>query len=269
VTGAPTGTDAGRRFVFDDGAAYELMMGRWSALVAGPFLGWLALPEGLEWLDDGCGDGSFTDRLVALQAPSSVVGVDPEPAQLAFARRRACAASVRYLEGDAQALPLPDDSVDAAVMALVLFFLPEPARGLRELVRVVRPGGTIAAYHWDIAGGGMPLQPVVDALRAEGYASHPPPSAWAATLQASEALWRGAGLVDVETRRFEVRRVFDGFDAYWGAALGSPRLRGRVASLPPDALRRLAERVRERLGVAGPGPISLTARANAVKGRRT
>jgi ubiquinone/menaquinone biosynthesis C-methylase UbiE len=83
-----------------------------------------------------------------------VIGVDPSPAQLRFARRRPAAAGVRFVEGDAQALPLPDACVDAAVMALVLFFLPDPLQGVREMVRVVRVGGTIAAYHWDLAGGG-------------------------------------------------------------------------------------------------------------------
>ena len=256
------------RFVFDDGAAYELMMGRWSALVAGPFLDWLALPEGLAWLDDGCGNGSFTESLVLRQRPLSVVGVDPAPAQLEFARQRAGTAGVRFLQGDAQALPLPDASVDAAVMALVLFFLPDPPQGIRELVRVVRPGGTIAAYHWDIAGGGLPLQPVLDAVRAEGYQSQEPPSTWAATLEASEDLWRNAGLVDVRTRQFEVRRDFDSFEDFWRTVHGSPRLGDLFASLSPAALQRLKERVREQLDVASGVPLVLNARANAVKGRK-
>lgn len=256
------------RFVFDDGAAYELMMGRWSALVAGPFLDWLALPEGLAWLDDGCGNGSFTESLVLRQRPWSVVGVDPAPAQLAFARQRAGTAGVRFLQGDAQALPLPDASVDAAVMALVLFFLPDPPQGIRELVRVIRPGGTIAAYHWDIAGGGFPLQPVLDAVRAEGYKSPEPPSTWAATLEASEDLWRNAGLVDVRTQQFEVRRDFDSFEDFWRTVHGSPRLGDLFATLSPAALQRLKERVREQLGVAGGVPLVLNARANAVKGRK-
>ncbi len=256
------------RFVFDDGAAYELMMGRWSALVAGPFLDWLALPEGLAWLDDGCGNGSFTESLVLRQRPLSVVGVDPAPAQLEFARQRAGTAGGRFLQGDAQALPLPDASVDAAVMALVLFFLPDPPQGIRELVRVVRPGGTIAAYHWDIAGGGLPLQPVLDAVRAEGYQSQEPPSTWAATLEASEDLWRNAGLVDVRTRQFEVRRDFDSFEDFWRTVHGSPRLGDLFASLSPAALQRLKERVREQLDVASGVPLVLNARANAVKGRK-
>jgi SAM-dependent methyltransferase len=254
------------RFAFDDGAAYGLTMGRWSALVAEPFLDWLALPEGLDWLDDGCGDGSFTESLILRQKPSSVIGVDPSPSQLEFARQRSGTAGTRFLQGDAQALRLSDASVDAAVMALVLFFLPDPAQGVRELVRVTRPGGTIAAYHWDPAGGGVPLRPILDALRAEGYESPGPPSSWAASMDASEALWRNAGLVEVQTRQFEVHRDFDSFEDYWRTAYGSSRLRDLFASISPAVLQRLHERVREQLGAAGGGPIVLKARANAVKG---
>ncbi|MBL8289226.1 MAG: class I SAM-dependent methyltransferase [Rubrivivax sp.] len=265
---APNAAPPSPRFVFDDGAAYEQMMGRWSALVAEPFLAWLALPEGLAWLDDGCGNGAFTEALLVRQRPSSLVGVDPAPAQLAFARQRAGTQGVRFLEGDAQALPLPDACVDAAVMALVLFFLPDPAQGLRELVRVVRSGGTVAAYHWDLAGGGFPLQPILDAVHAEGHESRTPPSTWAAALEASEHLWRAAGLVEVQTRQFEVRRRFDTFEDFWRTAYGSPRLRELFASLSPPALQRLTERVRTQLDPAGREPLVLVARANAVKGRR-
>jgi len=252
--------------VFDDGAAYELMIGRWSALVAQPFLDWLALPHGLAWLDDGCGDGSFTQSLVLHRHPASVVGVDPAPAQLNFARQRVATASVRFMEGDAQALPLPDASVDAAVMALVLFFLPDPPQGVRELVRVVKAGGTIAAYHWDLAGGGFPLQPILDAVHAEGYRSQPPPSAWTATLQASEHLWQNAGLSDVQTRQFEVSRAFESFDEYWRTAHGSPRLRELFATLSSTAMQRLRACARERIGSAEDGPLVLKAKANGVKG---
>lgn len=253
-------------FVFDDGAAYELMIGRWSALVAQPFLEWLELPHGLAWLDDGCGDGSFTRSLVLHQRPASVIGVDPAPAQLSFARQRLASATVRFMEGDAQALPLPDASVDAAVMALVLFFLADPPLGVRELVRVVKVGGTIAAYHWDLAGGGFPLQPILDAIHAEGYRSQPPPSAWTAALQASEHLWQDAGLSDVKTRQFEVSRAFESFDDYWRTAQGSPRLRELFATLSSTTVQRLRACARERLGGAGDRPLVLKARANAVKG---
>lgn len=253
---------------FDDGEAYELMMGRWSALVAEPFLDWLDLPQGLEWLDDGCGNGSFTAVLMARQRPSSVVGVDPSSALLAYARQREGAAEVRFMSGDAQALPMPDACVDAAVMALVLFFLPDPALGLRELVRVTRSGGAIAAYHWDLAGGGFPLQSILDAVRAEGHTPLEPASPWIAALDASAELWDRAGLLDVQTRQFEVRRRFDNFDHFWRSAQGSPRLRELFLSLAPAPLQRVSERVRRELGVAHEGPVVVRARANAIRGHK-
>lgn len=243
-------------------------MGRWSTVVAGPFLDWLALPEGLDWLDDGCGSGSFTEVLVSRQRPLSVVGVDPSPAQLAFARQRIGTARASFVDGDAQALPLADASVDVAVMALVLFFLPEPKQGLQELARVVRSGGTVAAYHWDIEGGGLPLEPIMEAVRAEGHQTHRPPSAWAASLDASQDLWCSAGLVDVQTCQIRARRGFDSFEDFWRTAYGSPRLRDLFNSISPTALQRLRDRVLDGLGAVQGAPLVLEAKANAVRGRR-
>jgi len=81
-------------------------------------------------------------------------------------------------------------------------------------------------------------------------------------------LWRDAGLVEVQTRQFEVSRTFDNFESYWSTAHGSPRLRGLFASLAPVDLQRLSGRVRRQLQVAGDGPLVLKATANAVKGRK-
>ena len=75
------------------------------------------------------------------------------------------------------ALPFPDDRFDAAVMALVIFFVPEPAKGLAEMVRVVRPGGMVAAYAWDMLGGGFPFAPLQAEVRALGITPPQPPSA--------------------------------------------------------------------------------------------
>ena len=127
---------------FEDGAVYEQGMGRWSALAGEIFLDWLAPPAGLRWLDVGCGSGAFTELLVQRCAPSETHGVDPSEAQLVFARSRPGARSVTFQSGDAMALPFPDDRFDSAVMALVIFFVPEPAKGVAEMLRVVRPGGT-------------------------------------------------------------------------------------------------------------------------------
>src|ERR1700677_4562976 len=73
---------------FDDGAAYERYMGKWSQLVGDSFLNWLAPKPGLRWLDVGCGNGAFTELFVAQCAPALVRGIDPSEPQLAYARTR-------------------------------------------------------------------------------------------------------------------------------------------------------------------------------------
>src|SRR4051812_161796 len=151
---------AAQEIQFNDGAAYERMMGVWSRLAGDVFLDWLAPAPGLRWIDVGCGNGAFTELLVTRCAPAEVQGVDPSEAQLAFARGRPAAKLAEFRPGSAMALPFPDDSFDAAVMALVIFFVPDPAKGVAEMARVVRPGGSIAAYAWDMLGGGFPLEAV-------------------------------------------------------------------------------------------------------------
>ncbi|OYU99365.1 MAG: SAM-dependent methyltransferase, partial [Burkholderiales bacterium PBB5] len=174
---------------FDDGASYEHMMGRWSALAGEQFLDWIAVPDGARWLDVGCGNGAFTQRLLERCAPAQVQALDPSPAQLAYARTRLPAgAPVQWLEADALHLPVADASADVAVMALVLFFVPEPAVGVAEMCRAVRPGGTVAAYHWDILGGGFPLADIGAEMQRAVIPPRLPPSVAASTLPASEAL---------------------------------------------------------------------------------
>ena len=126
---------------FDDGAAYERYMGVWSRLAGDAFLDWLDSAPGLRWLDVGCGNGAFTEKLVARCAPGEVHGVDPSEAMIGFARSRPALRGGQFRTGDAMALPYPDHAFDAAVRPLVIFFVPEPAKGGAEMARVVAPGG--------------------------------------------------------------------------------------------------------------------------------
>jgi ubiquinone/menaquinone biosynthesis C-methylase UbiE len=146
---------------FDDGAAYEQMMGAWSRIAGETFLDWLAPRSGLRWVDIGCGNGAFTELIVERCAPAEVQGIDPSEGQLAYARKRSAARVAKFSQGEATALPFSSESFDAAIMALVIFFVPDPAEGVREMVRVVRPGGTVAACAWDIVGGGFPMEPIL------------------------------------------------------------------------------------------------------------
>lgn len=162
---------------FEDGAAYERMMGVWSRSAGEIFLEWLALPVGLRWVDVGCGSGAFSELIVKRAAPAEVQGIDPSEAQLAFARSRPAARVAQFRQGDAMALPFANDTFDAAVMVLVVFFVPEPRKGIAEMARVVRPGGIVASYTWDILNGGFPNEPLMAAMRETGRAPPLPPSA--------------------------------------------------------------------------------------------
>ena len=252
---------------FDDGAAYERYMGTWSQLAGETFLDWLAQRSGLRWLDVGCGNGAFTATIIKQCAPVSVHGIDPSEAQLAFARTRPGMQVAQFRRGDAMAQPFPDDAFDVAVMPLVIFFVPDPARGVAEMARVVCPGGIVTAYAWDLPGGGFPYEALHLEISELGFTVPTPPSADASRIDAMRDLWTGAGLNAVETREITVQRTFADFDDYWTTILGGPSVRPALDNMAPGDIALLKTRMRARLPADAEGHITCSARANAVKGR--
>src|SRR5262249_48675022 len=170
------------------------VMGTWRRAAGEIFLDWLAPSRGLRWIDVGCGSGAFTELLVERCAPMEIEGIDPSEAQLSFARARPVGQIAKFHRGDALALPFSDARFDAAVMALVIFFVLEPAAGVAEMARVVCPGGTVAAYVWDITTGGHPLDPMHNEMIAMGFTPPLPPRCDVTDLEALQRLWRGAAL---------------------------------------------------------------------------
>ena len=214
---------ANRTDAWDSGAAYEAYVGRWSRPVARGFVGWLAVPPGLRWLDVGCGTGALARTVLALAAPREVVGVDPSPAYVAFARERVKDPRARFEVGDARAMRADDASFDAVVSGLVLNFVPEPERALSEMARVARPGGVVAAYVWDYAEGMRMMRHFWDAAVELDPEAVELDEGRRFPLCAPEPLadlFRGAGLTDVEVRAIEVPTVFRDFDDYWPPFLG-------------------------------------------------
>jgi SAM-dependent methyltransferase len=258
---------AEQKIRFDDGAGYEQMMGAWSRLAGAIFVDWLAPPPGLRWIDIGCGNGAFTELLVERCAPADVQGIDPSEGQLAFARTRPAARLAEFHQGDAMALPFSADRFDAAVMALVIFFVPDPAKAIAEMVRVVAPGGTVATYAWDMLGGGFPQEPILVEMRAMGLTPLRPPQMGASRMEALRDLWAGAGLRDVETREITVRRTFADFDDFWTTNLKGSSVGPTVGAMDSGDVEILKTRLRTRLPADPAGRITYGARANAIKGR--
>ena len=106
------------------------------------------LEPGMRILDAGCGPGTITVGLAQLFPASEIVGIDPDAGRLERAKKHAadqCVTNVRFEQADIFALPFPDASFDAALTHAVLEHLKEPVAALRELRRVLKPGGVLGA----------------------------------------------------------------------------------------------------------------------------
>jgi ubiquinone/menaquinone biosynthesis C-methylase UbiE len=255
-----------RQIRFNDGEAYERFMGKWSRLAGDVFLEWLKPKWEFHWLDVGCGNGAFTELLFDRVDPREVHGIDPSEGQLAYARTRLKGRNATFHLGAATPLPFPDGSFDAVVMALVLFFVPEPEKGLQEMVRVAKPGAAISAYVWDIFGGGFPTEPIIDEMRAFGIEPLLPPRADVSPLPELQRLWSSAGLNNISTRTIEIERTFEDFDDWWSSARGAASLAAMFDAMNPADLEKLKAAVRRRMSIGANGEVRHRARANAIVG---
>lgn len=254
---------SGQTMQFVDGKSYETMMGLWSAEVGNAFLDWLDIPAGKRWVDVGCGNGASTELLVRRVAPAHIEALDPSAQQLDFARQRHQSGVANFRVGTADDLPFPDNDFDVALMALVIFFVPDANAAVDEMARVVRPGGKVAAYAWDILGGGFPYETTHKAMSAAGMPPILPPHPEAADLATLEKLWGTAGLADVVTRTIDVSRVYSSFDEYWTVSTSAPGISQVLKQLGAQDVAGVRSRAQE---MTGPGPITIKARANAVQG---
>ena len=165
------------------------------------------------------------------------------------------------------ALPFEDGRFDAAVMALALNLVPDPSKGVSEMVRVVRSGGTVSTYIWDLPGGGFPYEPIQTEMHAVGMTPPQPPRADATVMAALERMWKDAGLEAIQVRKISVKRDFRDFEDFWSASTGTGLLRPTIIAMTREDVAQLQARVRTRLGALKNGPVSHEAHANAIQGR--
>ena len=193
--------------------AYARFMGRYADPLAVQFIELADLGAGQRVLDVGCGPGALTSRLVDRLGADAVSAIDPSAPFVAATRERLPGVDVR--EGVAEELPYADASYDAAFAQLVVHFMSDPVAGLREMGRVVRPGGAVAACVWNHAGGNGPLSTFWRAVK-----DLDPDAADEAALPGTGEghlgeLARRAGLGDVEEGTLTVTVAYADFDEWW------------------------------------------------------
>ena len=247
--------------------AYDRYMGRYSDQLAITFLSFVGGSPGQQALDVGCGPGALTQVLATGLGAAHVAAADPSESFVAACAERVPGADVR--RAAAAELPWIDATFDLVVSQLVLNFLPDPEAGVAEMLRVVRPGGTIAACTWDYADGMTMLRTFWDAAGEVDPESPDEARTMRFTTERELAgLWENAGLTDVRTRSLEVRTEYADFDDYWEPfTLGIGPGGAYAAALDATTLAQLRDGCRRRLGNPA-GAFILTARAVAVSGRR-
>jgi SAM-dependent methyltransferase len=255
---------------WDSGHAYEQYVGRWSRKVASELVRWLALAPGLAWADVGCGTGALAETIITLCAPASVRGIDLSASFVAQARQRITAPQAVFETGDATHLPWEPHVCDVTVSGLVLNFVPDPEAMAREMVRVTKPGGRVAAYVWDYSGGMQMIRHFWDAAVAVSPRDARLDQAERFPLcqpQLLQALFERARLKSVAVRAIEIPTVFRGFEDYWTPFLGKTGAAPTyLASVGADVREGIRRRLEARLASTPAGSIELTARAWAVQG---
>jgi SAM-dependent methyltransferase len=247
--------------------AYDRFVGRYSAELARALIAAAGVQAGQTAVDVGCGPGGLTSELVALLGAASVAASDPSPPFAAACARRN--PGVRVEVAPAEQLPFEDASYDRALAQLVVNFMTDPVAGVREMARVTRPGGTVAAATWDYGGEMTLLRSFWDAAMALNPAAVAKDERNMRFCSPEElgGLWSEAGLAEVETGSTTSSAAYDGFDDLWTPLESGVGPAGaHVVALDVDARAALKDELRARLGV-GDEPFALTARAWLVTGR--
>jgi SAM-dependent methyltransferase len=242
--------------------AYDRFMGRYASPLTPVFADFASIAFGMRVLDVGCGPGALTSELVRRVGSSGVTAVDPQETFVISTHERHPSVDVR--RAAAEQLPFEDRAFDATLAQLVVHFMQAPAVGLRELARVTRPRGVVAACVWDHEGGKGPLSLFWDAVRdTDPDAKGESGLAGAGKGQLGELLGE-AGLHEIEERALSITVEHLTFEDWWEPfTLGVGPAGAYVAGLDNIQQDRLRERCRETVP---PAPFVLTARAWSARG---
>jgi SAM-dependent methyltransferase len=243
--------------------AYDRFMGRYSLPLAPKFADFAGVEKGQRVVDVGCGPGSLTGELVHRLGADAVTAVDPSEPFVAAIRERHPEVVVHH--APAEELPLPDDAFDAALAQLVVHFMSDPVAGLREMARVSRDDGAVAACVWDHGGGCGPLSVYWNAVRVLDPGVADESGGAGASEGDLSQLFDAAGIQEVEESSLSVEVEHETFEDWWEPyELGVGPSGAYVAGLDEERRVRLRELCRERLPEP---PFVIEARAWAARGR--
>ena len=273
---ASADTNAPATFVPVAGEVYERQLGRWGRRLAPLFLDFLGDGgEGKRIIDVGCGTGSLTFSLAERRPTATIVGCDIAEPLLSYARTtNRHPERVSFEHADACALPYDEGAFDWALCNFVLMFVPDAKLAAREMTRVARPGGVVAATTWDFRGGFTYIRMIADAAAAMDA---PGADAWRARFFSAPgarpghlaALWREAGLRDVREAEITIRVDYADFADLWEPISGGPAFGVYFRSLPSEWRARVREKVEAAYLCGDPdGPRSFAVTAWAVAGMR-
>jgi ubiquinone/menaquinone biosynthesis C-methylase UbiE len=242
---------------------YDRFMGRYTPALAAALADAAGVRPGMRVLDVGCGPGGLTGELAGRLGAGQVAAIDPAPQFAAACRDRHPGADVRT--GAAEQLPWPDARFDAALACLVVAFMRDPDLGLREMARVTRPGGTVAACMWDTVTGGMTMLEIFWTAAGQAQAGAPGEADLPGTSEGDlvSRLVR-AGLRDVTGGVLVSQARYTGFEDFWEPFTLAVGPAGHyLRTLSPGRQAAIRDACRPRLP---DGPFTLPARAWYARG---
>jgi len=243
--------------------SYDRFMGKYSGPLAPLFCDFAGVQAAMRVLDVGCGPGALVAELVRRVGAESVTAVDPAEQFVAAAQARN--PGVDISRASAEALPFGDDELDAALAQLVVHFMSDPVAGLREMRRVTRPGGVVAACVWDHGGGEGPLSPFWNTVQALDPDAPDESQLAGARRGHLTELFGEAGIEDVHETSLAVSVPHAAFDEWWEPfTFGVGPAGAYLAGLDAERQAEVRDRCRDALGS---GPVTITARAWAARGR--
>jgi ubiquinone/menaquinone biosynthesis C-methylase UbiE len=242
-------------------SAYDRFMGRYSAPLSPLFADFAGIAAGESVVDVGAGPGALTGELVSRVGAANVTAVDPSEPFVVALRERFPEVSVG--QASAEALPFDNDSFDLALAQLVVHFMADPVQGLREMARVTRSGGLVAASVWDHGGGRGPLSPYWELVRERDSSVRDESELAGANEGHLTQLFEEAGIRNIEEVPLTVHVVHESFDEWWEPyTLGVGPAGAYVVGL--DEARR--EELRARAAATLRAPFTIEARAWSARG---